>query len=170
MNEELESLSSNDTFTICKLPKGRKAVSSTWVYTIKSDGRYKDRLVVWGFTQVLGVDYEDTFSPMLRMSTFRMLLSQSVQLGLDLIHMDVVTAFLHGSLQEELYLKIPANMQTPSNKGSVFKLNKAIYGLKQASRQWFKHFHDFIIRQGFQQSEVDPCLYMKWSSKGIPES
>jgi len=167
MNEELASLSNNDTFTVCKLPKGRKAVSAKWVYTIKSDGRYKARLVARGFAQVPGVDYEDTFSPTLRMSTFRMLLSQSVQLGLDLIHMDVVTAFLHGSLQEELYLKIPANIQTPSNKGSVFKLNKAIYGLKQASRQWFKRFHDFILRQGFQQSEVDPCLYTKQTSKGI---
>ena len=68
MNEELEALSSNDTFTVCKLPKGRKAVSAKWVYTIKSDVRYKARLVARGFAQVPGVDYEDTFSPALRMS------------------------------------------------------------------------------------------------------
>ena len=114
MEAEMASLSSNNTFTVCKLPKGRKAVSAKWVYTIKSDGRYTARLVARGFTQVPGVDYEDTFSPTLRMSTFRMLLSQSVQLGLNLIHMDVVTAFLHGSLQEELYLKIPSNIYADS--------------------------------------------------------
>ena len=126
----------------------------------------KPGLLHGGLHKVLGWIMR-ILSPTLRMSTFRMLLSQSVQLGLDLIHMDVVTAFLHGSLQEELYLKIPANMQTPSNKGSVFKLNKAIYGLKQASHQWFKNFCDFILWQGFQQSEVDPCLYTKRTSKGI---
>ena len=79
------------------------------------------------------------------MSSFRMILSQPVTLGLSLVHIDVVTAVLNGLLNEDIYLRIPKNMQTKTNRGSVFKLNKAMYGLKQASRQWFLHFHSFIV-------------------------
>ena len=76
MNLELSSLQRNDAYTVCDLPKGRKAVSSRWVFSIKGDGRYKSRVVAKGFTQIEGVDYQETFSPTLKMSTFRMLLSQ----------------------------------------------------------------------------------------------
>ena len=88
-----------------------------------------------------------------------MILSQFVTLGLSLAHMDVVTTFLNGLLNEQIYLHIPKNMQTETNRGSVFKLNKVVYGLKQAYRQWFLCFHSFIVTLGFKQSKVDPCLY-----------
>ena len=166
MDSEKSSLDKNNTFTICKLPKGRKAISSKWVYAIKSDGRFKARLVAKGFTQKYGVDFDETFAPTLKMSTFRMILSQSVTLGLSLVHMDVVTAFLNGFLNEEIYLRIPKNMQNDSNRNSVFKLNKALYGLKQASRQWFLRFHSFILTLGFKQSQVDPCLYKRVTASG----
>ena len=104
---------------------------------------------------------DSKLAPTLKMSTCRMIVSQSVTLGLSLVHMDVVTAFLNGLLTEEIYLRIPKNMQTETNSGSVFKLNKVLYGLKQASRQWFLCFHSFIVTLGFKQSKVDPCLSKK---------
>ena len=119
---------SEKSFPTCKLPTGRKAISSKWVYAIKSDGRFKARLVAKGFTQKYGIDFDETFAPTLKMSTFWMILSQSVTLGLSLVIMDVVTTFLNGLLNEELYLHFPKICR--HNRGSVFKLNKALYGLK----------------------------------------
>ena len=125
-----------------------------------------DSFVIKGFTQKYGIDFDETCARTLNMSTFQMILSQSVTLGLSLVHMDVVTAFLNGLLNEEIYLRIPKNMQTETNCGSVFKLNKALYELKQASRQWFLRFHSFIGTLGFKQSKVDPCLYKKVTNSG----
>jgi len=158
MNLELSSLKRNDAYTVCDLPKGRKAVSSRWVFSIKGDGRYKSRVVAKGFTQIEGVDYQETFSPTLKMSTFRMLLSQTVRLGLNLTHLDVVTAFLNGSLEEEIYMKPPPTTSNLFPPNKVLRLNKALYGLKQSSRQWSLKLHDFMLSLGYAQSEVDPCL------------
>lgn len=159
MDSELMSLRKNRTFQVCNLPPGRKTVASRWVYDIKGDGRFKSRVVAKGFTQVEGIDYQETFSPTLKMSTFRLLLSQSVRLGLTLTHMDVVTAFLNGSLDEEIYMQPPPTVKNIFPKGKVLKLKKALYGLKQSSRQWNLRFYTFMLALGYLQSDVDPWLY-----------
>ena len=132
---------------------------------IKRDGegkidRYKARLVAKGFTLVKGFDYSETYSPVAKMTTLRILLALANHLNLHVHEMDVKTAFLNGGLTEEIYMRQPSGFE--AENGLVCKLNKAIYGLKQASRSWNLRFHTFITSISFERSGHDQCLYY-WS-------
>ena len=163
MTKEIQVLESNNTWDLCPLPKGKSAIGCKWVYKIKyhSDGsieRYRARLVSKGYTQVQGIDYHDTFAPVAKLVTVRLLLSIAAIKNWSLHQLDVNNAFLQGDLTEEVYLKLPPGF-SHKEKSCVCKLNKSIYGLKQASRQWFSKFSTTLIQKGFRQSISDYSLF-----------
>ena len=172
--EEQQSLIKLNTFEVVPRPKNKPTVKSRYVFKIKTDetgkiSRFKTRLVAKGYTQTHGVDYFDTFSPALRLSSFRYLLSTAVINKFKVIHLDVQTAFLNGDLEEEIYMEIPENFESlgaDRKKKQVLRLYKSIYGLKQASRTWNEKFTTSIIAMGFVQSQGDPCIFIKYDSTG----
>lgn len=164
MDSEMNSLQENDTWKLVSLPKGRKAIPCKWVFRVKmnADGsidKYKARLVIKGFHQKKGIDYEQTFSPVTRMGTVRSVLSVAANEGLVMLQFDVSTAFLYGSLNEEIFMKQPEGYNDGS--GRVCLLRKSLYGLKQAPRCWNRCILDFFKEIGFKASEADPCLLIR---------
>jgi Reverse transcriptase (RNA-dependent DNA polymerase) len=139
MNIEMNALQKNNTWEVTNLPNGKRVVGCKWVYTIKYNAqgkieRYKARLVAKGYTQTYGIDFQKTFSPVAKLSSVRVLLSIAANLEWPLHQFDVKNAFLHGELEEEIYMEMPPGYQTPSTTGKVCKLKKALYGLKQSPR------------------------------------
>lgn len=162
MKDEMNSIAKNGTWTLVDLPKNRKAIGSKWVYKIKRDvngqiSRYKARLVAQGFNQKFGTDYDQVFAPVVRQTTFRTLLSVAAKRNYVVKHYDIKTAFLNGELQEEVYMKQPPGF---AKGDKVCKLNKGLYGLKQAARSWNKAIHNLLMDNGYKQSKYDKCLYM----------
>ncbi|CAL2273919.1 unnamed protein product [Prunus armeniaca] len=169
MNEELSALHKTGTWDLVPLPPGKHAVGCRWVYKIKtkSDGsleRYKARLVAKGFTQEYGLDYEETFAPVAKMTSVRTLLAVASVHQWSLSQMDVKNAFLNGDLFEEVYMVPPPGVL--HNPGEVCRLRKALYGLKQAPRAWFEKFSAVIGSLGFQSSAHDPALFVRSTSVG----
>lgn len=163
MNDEYNSLIENKTWTLCELPKNRKAIKNKWIFKTKRDAngnisRYKARLVVKGCSQKYGIDYQEIFSPVVRYSTIRFLMAFAVKNDLKIHQMDAVTAFLQGELNDEvIYMEQPQGFK--QNENLVCKLNKALYGLKQSSRVWNLKLDDAMKKYGFKQSDYDPCMY-----------
>jgi hypothetical protein len=170
-NEEIKSMKTNQVWDLVDLLLGLKAIGNKWVFKIKrkADGsieRYKARLVAKGYTQKEGVDYEETFSPVVRYASIRTILAIVAHLDLELFHMDVKTTFLNGELDEEIYMDQPIVFVAKGKERKVCKLKRSIYGLKQSSRQWYLRFHQAIISNGFKMIEEDHCVHVK-RSKGI---
>ena len=144
MKDEMKSLISNNTWELNELPMGKKALHKKWVYRVKEehDGskRHKVRLVVKGFQQKEGIDYIDIFSPVVKLTTIQSVLSIVAAEGLHLEQLDVKTAFLHGDLEEEIYMQQPDGFSMKGKENLVCKLKKSLYGLKQAPRQWYMKF------------------------------
>ena len=165
MKDEMDSLMSNQTWELAELPPGKKALHNKWVYRIKEehDGnkRYKARLVVKGFQQKEGVDYNEIFSPVVKLTTIRLVLKIVAAENLHLEQLDVKTAFLHGDLEEELYMRQPEGFIKEDRKNLVCRLKKSLYGLKQAPRQWYKKFDSFMSSHGFTRCQADHCCYFK---------
>lgn len=163
MKEELRSIEDNGTWKKLQLPPGRKAIGCKWVYKLKTDGkgnviRHKARLVAQGFSQKFGIDYDEVFAPVARSQTFRLLLSVAGMRGYKVKQFDIKTAFLNGTLEEEIYMQQPHGFQ----KGNeVLKLKKSIYGLKQAARCWNQKLHQVLEENDFKRNEVDGCLYTR---------
>lgn len=161
IQSELNSLEANKTWTLVELPPGRTAIDNKWVFRRKlkpngEAGEYKARLVAKGFSQKFGFDYKETFAPVAKMTTLRILLSLANVKNLLIHQMDVKTAFLNGNLNEEIFMKQPKGFE---NGKLVCRLNKSLYGLKQASRMWNERFHLFVTKIGFIRSKYDYCLY-----------
>lgn len=164
MNEELKSLRSNDTFVEVSLPAGKSALACKWVFKIKigeSSRRYKARLVIRGDLQDdLGLE---TFAPVARMTTFRLLMTIVALENLELHQMDVQTAFLYAPLEDEVYMQFPDGMTHRS--GRTLRLKRALYGLKQAPRLWNSDIHKTLIGMGFMRSALDESLYVNLKEK-----
>lgn len=172
MKEEYDSLLENDAWILVDRPRDRKVVKNKWVFKLKrgADGeqcRFRARLVAKGFSQEYGIDYDETFSPVIRNSTFRALLALATELNLDIDHVDVVTAFLNGDLEEEIYMEQPESFVKQGQSNKVCLLKKAIYGLKQASRVWNKKLHNVLIEIGYKRSNYESCVYSKITENGM---
>ena len=164
MKDELYSLAKNKTWTLQDLPKGSKALPAKWVYKVKTnaDGsvdKFKARLVIKGFKQKYGIDYDQTFSPVAKMSTIRALISITATENLYLSQFDVSTAFLYGDLEETIYMNQPQGFEDGSKK--ICRLKKSLYGLKQAPRCWNSRIGNYLEKIGFKASTADACLYIR---------
>jgi len=164
VNEEMDSLEKNQTWKLVKLPKHQRVVGCKGIFK-KNEGipgvegvRYKARLVAKGFTQVEGIDYNEIFSPVVKHCTIRILMAIVNQFNLELEQMDVKTAFLHGDLEETIYMEQPEGFV--EDKSKVCLLKKSLYGLKQSPRQWYRRFDEFILKTGFVRSGYDSSVYM----------
>ena len=163
MAAEIQALNKNKTWTLTQLPPGKVPIDCKWVYKIKfrSDGsveRYKARLVAKGFTQKEGLDYHETFSPVAKLTAVRCVLAVAAIKNWPLYQLDVHNAFLHGDLHEEVYMKPPPGF-CQQGKHLVCRLQKSLYSLKQASRNWFEKFSSVLHLAGFKQSHCDYSLF-----------
>lgn len=165
MAKELHALEQNSTWFLQPLPKGKKAVGCKWVYKVKMKpngtlDKYKARLVAQGYTQTEGLDYHDTFAPIAKMTTVRCLLAIVAIKNWEIHQMDVDNAFLHGDLHEEVYMTLPKG-HPREGENLVCHLQKSLYGLKQASRQWFEKFSSALLEAKFVQSRAEYSLFTK---------
>ena len=170
MTKEVVALEDSHTWDITDLPPGKVALDILWVYKIKynADGsikRNKSRLVVKGNKQVEGTDYNEMVAPIVKMTTIRTLLRLVAAKKWEVYQMDVQNAFLHGDLEEEVYMKLPPGFRH-KHPGKVCRLRKSLYGLKQAPRCWFKKLSDALLKFGFVQSYEDYSLF-SYSCKDI---
>ncbi|KAK9083162.1 hypothetical protein Scep_029633 [Stephania cephalantha] len=168
MIDELKSMDDNKVWELVELPEGAKQVGCKWVFKTKRDShgnieRHKARLVAKCYNQKDGIDYKETFSPVSKKDSLRIIMALVAHYNLELHQMDVKTAFLNGDLEEEVYMDQPEGFLTTGKENLVCKLKKSIYGLKQASRQWYIKFNNTITSYGFVENTVDRCIYMKIS-------
>ncbi|KAL2253435.1 UNVERIFIED_CONTAM: Retrovirus-related Pol polyprotein from transposon RE1 [Sesamum indicum] len=164
MDKELQALESNNTWEVVPLPSGKRSIGCRWVFKIKlkDDGsieRYKARIVAKGYTQVEGVDYVERFSPVAKAVTVRLFIAIATSFQWPLHQIDINNAFLHGHLDEEIYMDAPEGYSI--KPGYVCLLRRSLYGLKQASRQWNLEFSRSLTVFSFKQSEHDHCLFLK---------
>jgi hypothetical protein len=161
--EELSSLVSNDVWTLVQRPRDTNIVSCKWVFKIKrlpngQIDKFKARLVARGFTQQYGVDYEETFAPVVRMESLRILLAIATQEDLEVHQMDVVTAYLAGELEEEIYMTAPQGI--PEANGKVCQLRKGLYGLKQSARVWNRRISTELGQAGLEAITADQSIWI----------
>ena len=166
MDREMESMYSNSVWSLVEAPKGVKPIGCKWIYKRKrgSDGKvetFKARLVAKGYTQKEGIDYEETFSPVAMLKSIRILLAVAGSLNYEIWQMDVKTAFLNGNLNEDIYMQQPEGFKAKGKEHMVCKLQRSIYGLKQASRSWNIRFDQAITSFGFEKSPDEPCVYKR---------
>ena len=165
MEQEFQALLKNDTWQLVPPVSGVNIIDSKWVFKVKrhADGsieRYKARLVAKGFKQRYGLDYEDTFSPVIKPTTIRLLLSLAVTRGWFLRQLDVQNAFLHGVLEEEVYMRQPPGFVDPARPNHLCCLFKALYGLKQAPRAWHARLGSVLRALGFIPSIANTSLFL----------
>ena len=165
MHEEMNSLNNYKTYDLVELPKGKKALKNKWVFKLKKDGdklvKYKARLVIKGFSQKQGIDFDEIFSLVVKMSSIRVVLGLVASLVLELKQLDVKTVFLHGDLKEEIYMDQLEGFKVKEKEHMVCKLKKSLYGLKQAPRQWYKKFDSFMVGHGYTRTNADHCVYVR---------
>ena len=173
MKKELDTLHKTGTWDLVDLPSGKSPIGCIWVYMIKtwSDGTvdcYKACLVARGFTQEYEIDHEETFVPVARLSSVRILIAISAARKWPLFQMDVKNDFLNGELSEEVYMKLPPSYSHPLGfSHRVCRLRRALYGLKQAPRAWFAKFSSTISQHGFSGSSFDTTLFLRRFEYGI---
>ena len=172
MKDELEALLENGAWTLLPKKQNMKPIGCKWVYKVKcnldgSIARCKARLVAKGYAQKYGIDYEETFSLVARMTTVRTIIALAALKKWNLYQLDVKNAFLNGDLQETIYLEQPQGYVHPKYPNHVCKLKKALYGFKQAPRAWYEKLVRCLICAGFQESKADPSLYIKHDGRKI---
>jgi hypothetical protein len=150
MHDEMESLEKNGTWDLVQLPKGKKTICCKWIFKRKKE-RYKARLVSKGYSQIPSIDFNDVFSPVVKYSSICTLLSIVAMHDYELEQLDVKTAFLHGELEEVIYMDQPEGFLVPGKENFICILKKSLYDLKQSPRQWYKRFDSFMISHGFKR-------------------
>ena len=171
IRSEVDSILQNHTWELVDLPPGCKPLKSKWIFKrkMKADGtidKSKSRLVICGNRQKEGLDYFDTYSPVTRITSIRIILAIAAVRNLDIHQMDVKTAFLNGELDEEIYMEQPEGFIVPGKEKKVCRLVKSLYGLKQAPKQWHEKFDKAVLSNGFKINECDKCVYVKSTNDG----
>jgi hypothetical protein len=167
MDAELAALAKANTYSLVPRPTDRKTIGCKTVLKIKrgADGqilKYKARIVAKGYSQTYGVDYEETYAPVVRYYSLRMVLALSAHYNLELHHMDVKSAYLNGELEEDIYMEQPEGASVVQSKEDwVCKLHKSLYGLKQAGRTWHTKIDEAFQRRGLLPLISDPCVYIR---------
>ena len=154
MQEELNNFTRNEVWHLVPRPN-QNVVGTKWVFRNKQDEhgvvtRNKARLVAKGYSQVEGLDFGETYAPVARLESIRILLAYATYHGFKLYQMDVKSAFLNGPIKEEVYVEQPPGFEDSEYPNHVYKLSKALYGLKQAPRAWYECLRDFLITNGFK--------------------
>ena len=172
MKSEIESMYENQVWNLVDPPEGSKPIECKWIFKKKTDADgnvtvYKARLVAKGFRQIQGIDYEETFSPVAMLKSVRILLAIAAYYDYEIWQMDVKTAFLNGMLSEDVYMIQPEGFVNPQYAGKVCKLQRSIYGLKQASRSWNLRFDEVVKGFGFIKNGGESCVYKKVSGSAI---
>ena len=163
IDDEIDSLLSNGTWVLVDPPPNSKPIGCKWIFRIKDGNLFKARLVAKGYRQKEGVDYFDTYAPVARITSIRLLFALAFIYNLCIHQMDVKTAFLNGDLNEEVYMEQPEGFVLPGNEHKVCKLTKSLYGLKQAPKQWHEKFDLVILEYGFKHNGADKCIYSKFT-------
>ena len=173
MKEEWDSLIENETWEEVKRESSENmnVVGVKWVFKVKKNEkgepvRYKARMIAKGYTQEYGVDYHETYAPVLKYKTLRIMMALSVGADMVIEQMDVKTAFLNANVNEHIYIDVPEGMKLQVSSGAVLRLRKALYGIKQASHEWNKHINAFLESMGFKRCVKDTCLYVKITTTG----
>jgi hypothetical protein len=165
MQEELNNFKRNEVWSLVPRPK-KNVVGTKWVFRNKQDEhgvvtRNKARLVAKGYAQATGLDFKETFAPVARLESIRILLAYAAHHSFRLFQMDVKSDFLNGPIKEEVYVEQPPGFEDDRYPDHVFKLSKALYGLKQALRAWYECLRDFLIANAFKVGKADPTLFTK---------
>nr|KYP76214.1 Copia protein [Cajanus cajan] len=171
MKEELAMINKNGTWERTSKPKDKHVIGVKWVYKTKlnPDGsihKHKAKLVVKGYSQMAGVDYGDTFAPVARHETIRLIVALEAQYGWKIFHLDVKSAFLNEVLQEEIYVVQPDSFIVVGHEEKVYRLHKALYGLKQAPRAWYSRIDSHFLQINSRRSQNEPTLYVKDCGNG----
>ena len=166
MKEEMLSMANNGVWDLVEMLENFKPIGCKWVFKTKKDAkgkieRLKARLVAKGYTQKVGVDYTETFSPVSSKDSFIIIMALTTHFNLELHQIDDKTAFLNGDLYEEVYMQQSEGFVVDGKENIVCRLQKFIYSLKQASRQWYLKFHDVVPSLDFEENTVDSCIYLK---------
>jgi hypothetical protein len=166
MQEELNNFTRNEVSELVERPKNHNVIGTKWVFRNKEneDGivvKNKSRLVAQGYTQVEGLDFDETFAPVARLEAIRILLAYACSLNIKLYQMDVKSAFLNGKISELVYFEQPPGFEDPTKPNHVYKLSKDLYGLKQAPRAWYERLREFLLSNGFKVGKVDTTLFTK---------
>lgn len=164
MKDEYDSLIKNDTWDVVTKPQDRKVLTGRWVFKRKlgpdgSVAKHKARFVVRGFTQIYGLDFDETYASVVKAPSYRLLFALAARYGWKCHQMDVKTAFLNGDLEHEIYVYSPEGF--PEQKGQVLKLKKSLYGLKQSPRQWYNKLSSFLLEHGWKVSRHDASIFFK---------
>lgn len=165
MDDEFQSHQRNGTWELVDRPAGKRVIGSRWVYKIKQDEtgevvRFKARLVAQGFAQRYGEDFDEVFAPVTKYATLRTLLALAGKDRLFLKHLDVKTAYLYGTIDEEVYMRQPVGYEVRGQEQKVCRLKRSIYGLKQSARCWNRKLSEVLLKLGFVACSADPCLYV----------
>lgn len=170
MQQEMNSIEQNGTWKLTELPKDQKVIGLKWVYKLKKDAegnivKHKARLVAKGYSQEQGVDFEESFAPVTRLETVRLLLALAAHNKWEVHHLDVKTAFLNGEIKEEVFVSQPEGYVQKGKEHMVYKLLKALYGLRQAPRAWYSKLNKCLEEMGFIRCPYEHAVYTKQEGK-----
>lgn len=172
IESEMQSIMKNDTWELVDPPEGIKPIDVKWLFKTKLNERgevdkYKARLVVKGYAQRKGIDYNEIYAPVARWDTVRSILAMAAQKGWIIYQLDVKCAFLNGELKETVFINQPQGFIQKGDERKVCKLKRALYGLKQAPRAWFNRIEGYFLKEGFAKSHYDHTLFIKRLAEGV---
>ena len=165
-HEELDALEKWQVYDIVDLPKGRKPIKNRWVFSVNTNGRKRARLVIKGYSQVQGIEFDEIFSPVICYESVHLMFALAILEGMYMMGLDVKTAFLYSKLDEEIYMTQPEWFVLDRQKHKVMLLKRALYGLKQAALAWWKELETFMKKIGFVCTSSDAGIFIYKDTKG----